>query len=264
MRVYGIDFTCNPSRRKPITCAVCDIDNGILRCEQVLTWSNKKFADFEKILVSEGPWIMGIDTAFGLAKKFIEENKWPKQWTGYIAIVNGMSKREFREFLDLYKQPRPVGDKEHKRVVDKRTGAMSPQNRRVNGIFYEATRRIVDSKTNIPLLRPLDKCNETIVETYPGHLARNILGRIGYRDSRVEEISFSQKELRARILQKLDWVIAPGSIIDDPTGDQLDALLCAVQAAWAWSKRDANYGIPSTADPLEGWIVDESLYEAAA
>ena len=51
-------------------------------------------------------------------------------------------------------------------------------------------------------------------------------------------------------------------MIDDATGDQLDALLCAVQAAWAWSRRDAGYGVPDDADLLEGWIVDPALLPA--
>ena len=43
------------------------------------------------------------------------------------------------------------------------------------------------------------------------------------------------------------------------SGDQLDALLCAVQAAWAYSQADDNFGIPVYCDSLEGWIVDPSL-----
>ncbi len=175
-----------------------------------------------------------------------------------------MSKREFRSFLDRYKYSRAVGDKEHKRVVDKRTGAMSPQNRRVNGMFYEVTKRILPSDANIPLLREIDQRNNIIVETYPGHLARNIIGRPGYKDAKIADDIHSQKQLRENILAGLKNVEVRTSFVDDPTGDKLDALLCAVQAAWAWSKREENFGIPSMADPLEGWIVDESLYEAAA
>jgi hypothetical protein len=47
--------------------------------------------------------------------------------------------------------------------------------------------------------------------------------------------------------------------IDDPMGDTLDALLCAIQAAWAYTQREHGYGIPATCDPLEGWIVDPEM-----
>jgi hypothetical protein len=44
------------------------------------------------------------------------------------------------------------------------------------------------------------------------------------------------------------------TLLNDGSGDRLDALLCAVQAAWASGQ--AGYGVPPDADPLEGWIVD--------
>jgi hypothetical protein len=46
------------------------------------------------------------------------------------------------------------------------------------------------------------------------------------------------------------------NMTDDPTGDQLDALLCAIQATWAWTNRHDGYGAPDAVDPLEGWIAD--------
>ncbi|MDG2273864.1 MAG: hypothetical protein P8L39_16320, partial [Halioglobus sp.] len=51
-------------------------------------------------------------------------------------------------------------------------------------------------------------------------------------------------------------VKAPLDLADDPSGDSLDALLCAVQAAWSWTQRSKNYGEPEGSDALEGWIAD--------
>ena len=48
-------------------------------------------------------------------------------------------------------------------------------------------------------------------------------------------------------------------LLDDPTGDRLDALLCAIQAAWAWGQRKSDFGTPNDLDTLEGWIADPSL-----
>ena len=42
-------------------------------------------------------------------------------------------------------------------------------------------------------------------------------------------------------------------------GDNLDALLCALQAAWAYTQRKNGYGIPSKSHRGEGWIVDPGL-----
>jgi hypothetical protein len=42
-------------------------------------------------------------------------------------------------------------------------------------------------------------------------------------------------------------------LIDDASGDALDAVLCLMQAAWACEQPD--FGLPPQLDPLEGWIV---------
>ena len=39
----------------------------------------------------------------------------------------------------------------------------------------------------------------------------------------------------------------------------LDALLCAIQAAWAQTQEYNKYGLPEDADPLEGWIADPTI-----
>jgi len=47
------------------------------------------------------------------------------------------------------------------------------------------------------------------------------------------------------------------TLVDDASGDSLDAVLCMVQAAWAQAQHAAGhgqYGLPEC-DPLEGWIV---------
>jgi hypothetical protein len=177
-----------------------------------------------------------------------------------------MTRPDFRAALEAYRAPRAIGDREHRRRVDAFAGSISPQ--KLFGVpvalmFYEGATRILESGATVPPLQCGDP-ERLIVEAYPGVLARQLIGRRSYKATRS-----ASKRQTIWSRGRTSW---PGSrpstqicgITIDPTGDQLDALLCAVQAAWAWSKRDANYGIPSTADPLEGWIVDESLYEAAA
>jgi hypothetical protein len=44
-------------------------------------------------------------------------------------------------------------------------------------------------------------------------------------------------------------------ILADGSGDLLDAVICATQAAWAWMRRRSNYGLPADAPPGEGWIL---------
>jgi hypothetical protein len=40
-------------------------------------------------------------------------------------------------------------------------------------------------------------------------------------------------------------------LIEDGTADWLDAVLCAVAAAWAAQR--PNFGLPLQLDPVEGW-----------
>ena len=51
-------------------------------------------------------------------------------------------------------------------------------------------------------------------------------------------------------------------LCEDTRGDHLDSIMCAVQAAWAWDRRDRGYGIPPHADPAEGWIADPATATA--
>ena len=48
-------------------------------------------------------------------------------------------------------------------------------------------------------------------------------------------------------------------LVRDPAADALDSVLCAVQAAWAYSRREEDWGIPPECDPNEGWILDPAL-----
>lgn len=49
---------------------------------------------------------------------------------------------------------------------------------------------------------------------------------------------------------------SPQTLYGTPGADDLDALICAVQAAWGYSQADGRYGAPDNLDRLEGWISD--------
>ena len=59
MKVFGIDFTSRPSRRKPITCATCELEGDVLTFISLETFAT--FTPFEDFLSSGGPWIAGLD-----------------------------------------------------------------------------------------------------------------------------------------------------------------------------------------------------------
>lgn len=269
MIVYGIDFTSRPTRRKPIVCLACDFHDNHLEARDLLEWPS--FADFESALKRAGPWIAGIDFPFGQARRFIDTIGWPQSWAGYVDHVDRMNREEFRSLLDSYRRQRPRGDKEHRRKADVGAGSISPQKlygTPVGLMFYEGAPRLKKSGVTIPLLHKGDP-RRIVLEAYPGILARELIGRRSYKQDSKAKVSADQFGARVDLLHAITrgavrsthgvTVDAPDALAEDPGGDRLDALLCAIQAAWAYTQRNDDYGAPSAIDPLEGWIAHPPL-----
>jgi hypothetical protein len=274
MRVYGIDFTSRPGRAKPITCLECMLTGDRLEARKLTNWGG--FEAFENFLGGPGPWIAGIDFPFGQARRFIETIGWPGTWAGYVAHAASLGRAGFRAALDAYRAGRPAGDKEHRRQTDIAAGAISPQKlygTPVGLMFFEGAPRLHAAGVTIPGLQEGDP-RRVVVEAYPGVLARALIGRRSYKQDTPSKQTRDQANARRDLLDKLTGraarapyglrISAPRELTDDPGGDHLDALLCAVQAAWAWTRRDAGFGRPSDSDPLEGWIADPGVAARAA
>jgi hypothetical protein len=133
-------------------------------------------------------------------------------------------------------------------------------------MFHEGARRLAAADLHIPGL--LDRGSSKVaLEAYPGLLARKQLGiRASYKSDTRREHTRERKAVRKRILQALQAGAQLGIIVkmekglerqvlNDGSGDTLDALICAAQAAWGWVRRKSNFGLPARLDPGEGWIV---------
>ena len=270
MNVYGIDFTSRPSRSKAITCAKCQFDGDRLVVDYLQRLES--LDAFGAFLDSPGPWIAGIDFPFGQPRRLVENLNWPGSWAGYVAHVAGLSREGFRGVLEDYKRDRPEGDREHLRLVDHLTGAQSPS--KLYGVpvalmFYEGAPRLLRSAASVIPVRP--KADDRIVvEAYPAVVARALVGKDRYKPTERGNVQAVARDVRGRIVQRLsdgslfrryrlrvDLSESLGRVcIDDATGDSLDAVLAAVQAAWSWVRRDGSYGVPQDCDLVEGWIVD--------
>lgn len=136
-------------------------------------------------------------------------------------------------------------------------------------MFCEGAPRLRDAGVTIPGLQDGDP-GRIVVEAYPGVMARGLIGRRSYKQDTKSKQTENQHEARKDMLRAITngdplphygiEVEAPLSLADDPGADHLDALLCAIQAAWAWTKREDVYGAPNTVDPLEGWIADPTIH----
>ncbi|MCZ6618593.1 MAG: DUF429 domain-containing protein [Gammaproteobacteria bacterium] len=267
-KFYGIDFTSRPSAKKSLTCAIASFDGVTLTLDQLVRWSD--FEAFEEALLRPGPWVMGIDFPFAQSRKFVENIGWPSEWSQYVALVGTMTRTEFRAVFETYKAARAWGDKQHKRVCDTRTRAQSPQTLHytpVGLMFFEGAPRLLKSGVYLPYHHTAIN-DRVVVEAYPGALARSMIGRTRYKtddrraqtaclyDARVDILA--QLAERSRAAFGFD-TSAPLSLADDPSGDELDAWLCAIQAAWAANQSDGKFGAPIELDTVEGWIADPSL-----
>lgn len=266
MKVLGIDFTSVPSNSKRITCFHGALEGNELVQQDLWGWPS--FDEFENALAQPGPWIAGIDFPFGQSRRFVEKAGWPMEWSAYVAQARKLERTGFCDFLNEYKEHRPAGDKEHRRATDKLARSISPQKLRgvpVGLMFFEGAPRLLKSDVTIPFLKRGDP-SKIVVEAYPSVLARALIGRRSYKSDAKLKQTNKREAARRELLEMIRGgaleesyglkIKAKRTLADDPTGDQLDALLCAMQAAWSWLQRDSNYGAPAEVDALEGWICD--------
>jgi hypothetical protein len=270
--VLGIDFTSAPSSRKPITCARAEFDGARLSLVELMHLHD--FASFEALLATPGHWIAGIDFPFGQARRFVENIDWPATWGDYVHEVSRLDRPGFRKVLENYKRDRAPGDKQHKRVCDVLTRSQSPQTlygTPVALMFYEGAPRLLASGVHLPYHRDGDT-SRVVLEAYPGITARQLIGNRGYKSDDKRKQTAQKREARQELFARLTGepgqtvygfsIDAPVALADDPGADDLDALICAVQAAWGYGRADRGYGAPPDLDRLEGWISDPALLSA--
>lgn len=272
MKIIGIDFTSRPTKSKPLVCALCNFEYDVLRVNELISWAS--FKQFDNFLISSGPWVAGIDFPFGQSRKFIENMKWPNNWRKYVKRVGEMERDEFKHTLNQYREKRPYGDKEHKRITDIAARSISPQ--KIYGVpvglmFFEGAPRLLKAGVKLPGIIDGDP-SRLVFEAYPGVLVRRLIGKRSYKNDDRKKQTTQQIEVRRQILEKIlggHLINDFGFIIEckvkytdtDGTGDQLDSILCAIQAAWAWKKRNERFGRPNSFDSIEGWIADPNTCE---
>jgi predicted RNase H-like nuclease len=273
MKVFGVDFTSRPRKAKPITCAECRFDGQSLTLTSLQAFSS--FAAFEAWLATPGAWIAGLDFPFGQPRKLIKNLGWPAAWSAYMAIITGMQREEFVELLEDYKRDRDTGDKEHLRETDRLAKSASPQklyNPPVGKMFYEGATRLYRSPLSIEPMRPTHD-NRIVIEVYPALFIRRYIGRTPYKSDTRAKQTQERQAARIEVLRSLQakafyhqyhFHLALSQefrdrLIEDVAGDELDAMICAVEAAWSWNQRNENLGIPKDANPNEGWIVSQEL-----
>lgn len=267
MHIFGVDFSSAPRPRKPITAAVSELRNGVLRVQRIEALTD--FAAFEAFLRQPGPWVAGFDFPFGQPVALIRALRWGHSWAEVVTCVGAMSLDEFLAAIKSYRDARPPGDKHPLRPTDALAGARSPL--MVHGVpvgrmFWAGAPRLLAAGVSVIPCHPTGD-TRVALEVYPALVARRWIGKRPYKsDARARQVPALRHArrdlldgLRATCRERYGFALAlddglARQLLDDPAGDQLDAVLCAVQAAWASGQ--PHYGVPGGVDPLEGWIVD--------
>jgi hypothetical protein len=269
-QVIGCDFSSSPSKRKPIVFAIGSANHGrvsLSRLEQIHTLDG-----FSIWLNENKNWAGAFDLPFGLPRELVETLGWPTDWQACIKHYASFSREEIRSMFKAFCDARPVGGKFVHRATDLLAGS-SPSMKWVNPpvayMLHAGVPRLIEAGVHMPALHDGD-LQRVALEGYPGLLAREILGKRSYksddkakqtperliaRKDVVTQLELGQTRLNLRL--KLTHA-QRDALIDDASGDSLDAVLCMLQAACAQDQHQKgakNYGLPSKIDPLEGWII---------
>ena len=268
--VIGCDFSSSPSKKKPIIFAIGSAKNGrvsLSKLEQVQTLEG-----FSAWLKQPADWVGAFDLPFGLPRELVETLGWPTDWQACMRHYASLSRAEIRATFKAFCDARPVGGKFAHRATDLLAGS-SPSMKWVNPpvayMLHAGVPRLVEAGIHIPALHTGDE-KRVALEAYPGLLAREILNNRSYKSDdkakQTPERLIARKDLvthlelgQTRLNLRLKLTHAQrDALIDDASGDSLDAVLCMLQAAWALQQHQKgakNHGLPAQTDPLEGWIL---------
>ena len=183
-----------------------------------------------------------------------------------IAHYAALTRPEIRSIFKQFCDARPVGNKFAHRATDA-PAASSPSMKWVNPpvayMLHAGIPLLIDAGVTLFDMHAGDP-QRIALEGYPGMVARSIT-RDSYKSDDRSKQTPQRRQTREIIVDhlergdyrfgvKLDAGEHRMALIDDVSGDLLDAVLCGVMAGWAWQRRDTRFGLPLF-DPLEGWIV---------
>ena len=272
--IWGVDFTSRPTLQKSITLARGHLLGDTLQLSAVERLPS--FAAFEASLREPGPWVAAFDFPFGLPREFATEIGWLAEngrstWASMTRKLKAISRETLTTHCRAYCDARPAGAKLAHRTIDRLAGSSSSMkwvNPPVAYMLLEGAPRLLAAGVHIPG-QHLGDMNRIALEAYPGYLARSITRASYKNDQRAKQTPALAKARREIIAAMVSGnyalaipVAAPKTLLRamqlDASGDSLDAVLCALQAAWAWQRRNERYGLPHDMDPIEGWIATVS------
>jgi len=277
--LLGCDFSSSPSKRKPIVIATGRCHAQRVQLDALLHLHT--LDDWAQWLAQPQAWVGGFDLPFGLPRELVTHLGWPTDWLACMRHYAALSRADIRDTFAAFCNARPAGAKFAHRATDAPAGS-SPSMKWVNPpvayMMHAGVPRLIDAGVCFPGLHEpalaeastaMTPPMRVALEAYPGLLARECIGHTSYKSDDKAKHTPERLLARKHIVHALDMGQTRlglrlklthaqyDALVQDASGDSLDAVLCLVQAAWAQTQHaagDARYGLPAC-DPLEGWIV---------
>jgi hypothetical protein len=234
--LMGLDFSCAPSKRKPLTLAVGRRAGPVLRLDRLDTFQTLD-AWADQLHRPRDGFVMGCDFPFGLPRAFVEAARehgpgdlpqalsqpltaeTPSEAARLIrALHQHCSDRAgFQRLVDGWGQDwhteGPGAPVAGRKLLHRRTdGAMpgvsstSPLQTRyvpVGKMYFEGLHRLMEAGITLPGLHP-GRPEAIALEAYPGLLAHEVLGRRSYKTDAAADGEAQQ----ARLIARMDLVDA--------------------------------------------------------
>ncbi|HMO46172.1 MAG TPA: DUF429 domain-containing protein [Rubrivivax sp.] len=265
MRCIGVDFSSRPTRRKPVLLAEGERRGAQLQLQAL--HRHPAYDGLAAALAAPGPWVGAFDFPFGLPRELVESLRWPTSWLPLMRHYRSLDRDCIRLQFKAFCAGRPPGAKFAHRACDRPAGS-SPSMKWVNPpvawMLHAGVPLLIDAGVHLPGLHDGDR-GRVALEGYPGLLARELIGARSYKADDAARQTTERWVARQDIVAALEQgrtrlglrlALPPAlreRLVEDASGDSLDAVLCLMQAAWASGR--PGWGLPAHIDPLEGWIV---------
>jgi Protein of unknown function (DUF429) len=211
---------------------------------------------------AEGKLVVGVDFALSLAETHLRQLGLLRQaLKGPTALGRQFEERfltEAGDFTAGAARFREELGKDRPRVTDcYRAELYTPASARAHRRTFFGLVTLARLTAGFPPWDPPRPGVPTVVEVRPGHVARALCGVNALRDDVHDDVSRASiragvlRMLRAAARLEFEMELA-APIVEDGSGDHLDAVLAAVAAASAWEQ--GFQGVPSNVPRCEGWI----------
>ena len=272
--LVGCDFSSSPSARKAIVGATGVQAGGRLVLQRLDRLHS--LDAFSAWLIQEPAWIGAFDLPFGLPRELVLALGWPTEWEACMRHYAGLSRDDIRAMFAGFCNARPVGSKFAHRATDipaRSSPSMKWVNPPVAFMLHAGVPRLLQAGAYLPGLQQPAAASglaRVALEAYPGLVARAVLGSRSYKSDDKAKQTPDRLIARKDLINALEtgqtrWAVRlklshaqRDALVEDASGDSLDAVLCLVLAAWAEVQHQQGhplYGLPQDVDPLEGWIL---------